>query len=103
MILKVRLGHFVYLGDGNMCDDGHDDSREFTPEEVFLYGFDHAIRATVRSLTDIGLDEESIWIAFSKVIALFHTSAVAVECETFNDHCRLGVGIRAAGLDGWIV
>ena len=77
-----------------MANDLLDHSSEFTPEVAFLYAFDDAVKATVRSLTDLGLDEESIWKAFTKAIDLFHKSSLAVEREDFRHNFRLGDIVR---------
>jgi len=60
-------------------------SFEFTPRDAFLYAIDDAIKATFESLTAVGLDEESIWMAFSEALELFHNGAVAVERAALRD------------------
>ena len=71
-----------------------DDSEQLTPREAFLFAFDSAIRATVQTLTDVGLDEVSIWAAFSEALKLFHNSAVVVEGEAYRDRLFRGEGVR---------
>jgi hypothetical protein len=65
-------------------------SPEFTPAQAFLCAVDEAIKATVRSLQDVGLDEESIWNAFSAAMDLLHHSAMAVDREPFRGDLRPG-------------
>jgi hypothetical protein len=60
-------------------------SCEVAPREAFLYAFDDAIKGTFRFLTDVGLNEESIWTAFSEALELFHTGAAAVDREALHD------------------
>jgi hypothetical protein len=71
-----------------------DRSGPLLPCEAFLTAFDEAMRSTVHALATAGLDDESIWTAFSEALDLFHRSTLAVERETlFNDSAR-GVNAR---------
>jgi hypothetical protein len=77
-----------------------ENSCQFTPRQAFLFAFDEATKATVQSLSEVGMDAESIWEAFSEALALFHKSAVAVEHESFRadfcsraENCELSVGV----------
>jgi hypothetical protein len=64
-----------------MLEDLFESTSEFTPRDAFLFAFDDAIKATVQSLTDIGLDDKSIWAAFSEALDLCHKTAVEVDGE----------------------
>jgi hypothetical protein len=61
-----------------MLEDLLKPTSEFTPRDAFLIAFDDAIAAAVQSLTEIGLEDRSIWSAFSEALELFHKTAVDV-------------------------
>jgi len=67
-----------------MSDPLFDRTSELTPRDAFVCAFDEAIQSTVKTLTEVGLDSDSIWNAFSQALELFSQSAAAVERETFK-------------------
>src|ERR1700722_16954278 len=71
--------------DQPMAADLFENNNELTPRQIFLNALDDATHATVRSLTEVGLDQEAIWSAFSDAVALFHKSAEAVQREAGCD------------------
>ena len=68
-----------------MRSDLFEQTNDLTPRQMFLYAFDDAIRATVKSLSDIGLDQEAIWTAFSDSLDLIYKNAAAVQSEASCD------------------
>jgi hypothetical protein len=62
-----------------MCTQCAGDDRQLTPAEAFVFAMDRAVAVTADCLRQAGFDEECIWLALEKSLALLAKTTAEID------------------------